>query len=145
MTIQRSETVRRPLEAVYAFLSDQERVTEWREDVLASERLSPPGDLDGARYREKIATPLGPQTATVLLSVDPPHRLAFEVLDGPLRPAGSIVLASRGDETEVSYTIELQPLLKVRTPLDDAAEKFLTRSVERSLARVKEILEASGS
>jgi hypothetical protein len=128
---------------VFAFLSDQERVREWREDVLASERLSPPGDLDGARYRETIATPLGSQTATVLVSVDAPRRLAFTVLDGPLRPAGSIVLVEQGSQTGVNYTIELQPLLKVPSPLDAAAEKFLTRSVERSLARVKEILEAA--
>jgi hypothetical protein len=142
LKIERSETVRRPLAEVYALLSDQDRVSEWREDVLASERLSPPGDLDGARYRETIATPFGSQSATVLLSVEPPRRFGFEVLDGPLRPTGSIELAERGPDTDVRYTIDLQPLLKVRTPIDDAAEKFLTRSVERSLARVKAILEA---
>jgi len=140
--IERSETVRRPLADVYALLSDQGRVTEWREDVVASERLSPPGELDGARYRETIATPFGPQTATVQLSVEPPYRFGFEVLDGPLRPTGSIVLSERGTDTDVRYTIDLQPLLKVRTPIDDAAEKFLTRAVERSLARIKAILEA---
>jgi hypothetical protein len=141
MRIERSETVRGTVADVYALLSDQARVGEWREDVLSSERLSPPGGLDGARYRETIATPFGSQSATVLLSVDAPHRFGFEVLDGPLRPKGSIVLAGRGEETHVRYTIDLEPLLKVRTPLDDAAEKFLTRSVERSLARVKAILE----
>jgi carbon monoxide dehydrogenase subunit G len=140
--IERSETVRRPLAEVYALLSDPGRVAEWREDVQSSERLSPPGDLDGARYRETIATPFGSQTATVRLSVDAPLRFGFEVLDGPLRPTGTIVLAERGAETDIRYTIELQPLLKVRTPIDDAAEKFLTRSIERSLARVKALLEA---
>jgi hypothetical protein len=139
--IERHEIIRRPLAEVYALLSDQERVTEWREDVLSSERISPPGGLDGARYRETIATPFGSASATVLLSVDAPHRFGFEVLDGPLRPKGSIVLAGNGAETRVSYTVDVEPLLKVRTPLDDAAEKFLARSVERSLARVKAILE----
>jgi hypothetical protein len=139
--IERSGAIGRPLPEVYAFLADQSRVTEWREDLLASERLSPPGELDGARYRETLQTPLGSQTATVLISTQPPHRLSFEVLDGPLRPRGAIVLSESGSDTAVLYTVDVEPMFKVRTPIDDAALKFLTKSIERSLAKLKELLE----
>ncbi len=141
MRIERNATVRRPIAEVYAFLSDETRASEWREDVLTSERISPPGDLQGARFRETIATPLGPQSATVLLSVERLRRVSFEVLDGPLRPKGSILLGEQGLETTLDYTVDVEPVFKIRTPLDDAIEVFLTRSVERSLVRLREILD----
>ncbi len=141
MKIERSAVVRRPLTDVYAFLADPARVSEWREDLVSSERVSPPGEIDGALYRETLATPLGPQTATVRFSVEPPHRFGFEVLDGPLRPKGSIGLTERGLETELLYAVELEPMFKIPTPMDQAAAAFLGRSVERSLARLKSILD----
>jgi len=73
----------------------------------------------------------------------PWNRLTASVSRSSTGRCGRLVrLSERGTDTDVRYTIDLQPLLKVRTPIDDAAEKFLTRAVERSLARVKAILEA---
>jgi hypothetical protein len=141
MTIERRAVIKAPLPKVYKLLADDRRLTEWRDDLVAIERVSPPGPLDGAKYRETLRTPLGHQSATVQLNTEENKRFAFKVLDGPLRPQGSLEMSAADGGTEVVYTVRLKPLMGIPTPLDIAAGAFLTGSVERSMNKLKSILE----
>ena len=142
MTIERSAVIAAPIKTVYALLADPDRLPEWREDLVATERVSPPGALDGAKYRETLRTPLGNQQATVQLSTVVDKNFGFKVLDGPLRPKGSLSMRECDGGTEVVYRIELKPVFGFPTPMDTAAGIFLTSSVDKSMKKLKEILEA---
>jgi len=142
MTIERRAVIKAPLTDVYKLLADDRRLTEWRDDLVAIERVSPPGPLDGAKYRETLRTPLGKQSATVQLNTEENRRFGFKVLDGPLRPMGSLEMSPCEGGTEVIYRVQLKPLMGIPTPLDVAASAFLTGSVERSMIKLKSILES---
>ena len=40
---------------------------------------------------------------------EPPHRLGFETLSGPMRPAGTMVFRSEGQATQVDFEMMLNP------------------------------------
>ena len=143
MTIERKAIIAAPVERVYEMLANAERLPEWREDLVSTERLSPPGDLNGAKYKETLRTPLGNQTATVQLSTEVGKTFGFKVLDGPIRPQGKMTMIPSGTGTELTYRIELKPLFGFPSPLDTAAGIFMTSSVDKSMKKLKEILEAA--
>jgi uncharacterized protein YndB with AHSA1/START domain len=145
VTIQRKALIAAPVAHVYAMLADADRLPEWREDLVSTERISPPGDLNGAKYKETLRTPLGNQTATVQLSTEAGKTFGFKVLDGPIRPQGTLTMTPSGDGTELVYRIELKPLFGFPSPLDTAAGIFMTTSVDKSMKKLKEILEAGAA
>ncbi len=145
MTIERKAIIAAPVASVYAMLADADRLPEWREDLVATQRISPPGDLNGAKYKETLRTPLGNQTATVQLSTQEGKTFGFKVLDGPIRPQGTLTMTPSGDGTELVYRIELKPLFGFPSPLDTAAGIFMTSSVDKSMKKLKEILEADAA
>jgi hypothetical protein len=142
MTIERRAHIAASVPFVYAMLSDAQRLPEWREDLVSIERISPPGELNGAKYRETLRTPLGNQTATVQLTTEPNKMFGFKVLDGPIRPQGTMTLSEAEGGTQLVYRVELKPLFGFPSPLDTAAGIFLTSSVDKSMKKLKEILEA---
>ncbi|HEY1428636.1 MAG TPA: SRPBCC family protein [Candidatus Tumulicola sp.] len=142
MTIERTIEIHKPIKDIYDFVCDPSRLGEWRDGLLAVERLSPTGTIDGAVYHETIATPLGPKQVTVRLSTTPPERLSFEVLDGPFRPEGSVQLRDLdGRNTEVTYRMQGPTVMGIPSPLDRVVEDLLTKNVENSVAKLKRILE----
>jgi uncharacterized protein YndB with AHSA1/START domain len=145
VTIERKAIIAAPVASVYAMLADADRLPEWREDLVATQRISPPGDLNGAKYKETLRTPLGNQTATVQLSTQEGKTFGFKVLDGPIRPQGTLTMTPSGDGTELVYRIELKPLFGFPSPLDTAAGIFMTSSVDKSMKKLKEILEADAA
>jgi uncharacterized protein YndB with AHSA1/START domain len=142
VTIERKAIIAAPIQSVYAMLADASRLPEWREDLVSTERISPPGELNGAKYKETLRTPLGNQTATVQLSTEAGKTFGFKVLDGPIRPQGTLTMNPSGAGTELVYRIELKPLFGFPSPLDTAAGIFMTSSVDKSMKKLKEILEA---
>ncbi len=131
MEYERSVTIARPLERVFAFVSDDASLPRWRDGLRASQRLDSAEGLHGARYSETLETPLGVRTVTVELEADPPHALAFRVVDGPIRPSGTMALRETGGATELIYRVAFEP--KLRTPMDSMIFSALTKSVDRSL------------
>ncbi len=142
MTIERKALIAAPVERVYAMLADADRLPEWREDLVSTKRISPPGELNGAKYKETLRTPLGNQTATVQLSTEVGKTFGFKVLDGPIRPQGTLTMSASGAGTELVYRIELKPLFGFPSALDTAAGIFMKSSVDKSMKKLKEILEA---
>jgi hypothetical protein len=141
MTTERKATIRRTREDVFAMLIDVERLPEWRDALVSITRLSPPGPVHGATYRETMNTPFGHKSATVQLSAEAPTRFTFRVIDGPVRPHGSIVLHERDGATHLTFRVALAPLFALPSLADTVAAAFLRKAMDRSLARLREILE----
>jgi hypothetical protein len=140
MDYERSITLAHDIEAVFAFIADETKLVRWREGLRESRRLTPGDDLDGARYAETIETPLGVRTLTVELEARPPYELTFRVVDGPIRPNGKLALRTIAAGTELTYRIDYTPMLRVATPLDRVVFASLTAAVDKSLAKLADII-----
>ena len=140
MDYERRVTLAHDIETVFAFIADTTNLVRWREGLRDSRRLTPGTDLDGARYAETLETPLGVRTLTVEIEARPPHALAFRVVDGPLRPSGTLALRSVARGTELTYRIEYAPMVRVATPLDLVIFASLTGAVDKSLAKLATII-----
>lgn len=134
-------TVNRPAGAVFDYLADGTHNTEWRSGVLEIERTSPSGG-EGATYRQVLSGPGGRRIdgdyrVTVF---DPPNRLEFQVIAGPLRPTGVFELTETNpDTTTVRFALHAQPtgLMRLMTPM-------ITKQVHNEVAHLdtlKAILE----
>ncbi len=142
MDYERSITLPHDIEGVFAFIADTKNLVRWREGLRDSKRLTPGTDLDGARYAETLDTPLGIRTLTVELEARPPHSLAFRVVDGPIRPNGTLALRTVAAGTELTYRIDYTPMLPVATPIDLVVFASLTAAVDKSLAKLATVIGA---
>jgi uncharacterized protein YndB with AHSA1/START domain len=141
---ERTVTIRRAADQVFAYLTDAANDKQWRSGVLEIERTSD-ADGVGAVYRQVLAGPGGrriPGDYRVTV-FDPPRRFEFQVIAGPARPRGSLEFTARGDEeTEVRFALDVRPrgLTVLLTPMIAAQ----MRKEVAALDTAKRILEAHG-
>lgn len=96
---------------VFAFLLDGTNNARWRTGVLACERISTSDEV-GTIYRQVLAGPRGRRIdADYRLTAVEPHRLiSFEVIAGPVRPAGTFeVTPDVGGTSTVRFALECRP------------------------------------
>lgn len=104
-------TVDRPIEQVFAYLSDEENDPAWRSGILEIKRVSPEGGK-GATIRQVLRGPGGMKMRGDYRITEylPPNRYEFQVIAGPARPAGRFALAEDGpDRTTVTFSLDLEP------------------------------------
>jgi uncharacterized membrane protein len=108
MAIKESIEVNRRPEEVFAYLDDVERHGEWQEQIVDTK---PPSDGPlhvGSRVTVTRRVPGGDRTMTYEITEhDPPRRSRFQVLDGPVRPHGTITVEPVGDGSRSRVTFEL--------------------------------------
>jgi uncharacterized protein YndB with AHSA1/START domain len=121
LTARHSVTIRRPQQQVFDYLADGTHDPDWRQGVLEIRRTSATDGL-GATYRQVLRGPGGRRIDGDyrITQFDPPRRLDFEVVAGPLRPTGSFELAARdAATTEVTFTLDANPTggMRLMTPM----------------------------
>ncbi|MDQ1679677.1 MAG: hypothetical protein QOI42_536 [Frankiaceae bacterium] len=113
-------TIARPMADVFAFLADGTRNPDWRKGVLVISRASGTGEV-GTTYRQVLAGPGGRRIdGDYRITVtEPPRRLEFAVVAGPLRPTGSYVLHDVPGGTRVTFTLSAEPtgVMKLLGPM----------------------------
>ena len=137
-----SVTVDRPVEEVWAFLSDFGNTTRWSRGVLAARQTSA-GPLGAGSTLQTVVKAFGRRrTADYLVTeYEPNHAFAFEVTSGPMtsRARYSVEPAGAGTRLTASGEAEVTGLYRLLAPL-------LVRTLERhrpdDLATLKRILEA---
>jgi uncharacterized membrane protein len=137
-----SVQIARPPEDVFAYLSDLNRHPEWQES-LQSVTVESEGPV-GVGTRVTHHRKLGPRTvatASEITAYDPPHRIAFRGLDGPIRATGSQRIEAGGDGSRVDFEMELEGygLGKLMLPM---ARRQAARQVVSDHERAKQILES---
>ena len=145
MIVESIEIARRP-EEVFAYVDQVERHPEWQENLVDVEKQTegPPGV--GTRVVQVRRVPGGPRSFTLEVSEhDPPRKISFRGLDGPVRPVGSVTIEPVGDgsHSRVTQQLDLRGhglIGKLVAPLArrDAAKQF-----PKNQARLKESLERS--
>jgi uncharacterized protein YndB with AHSA1/START domain len=138
---QHSVTIKRPPEAVFAYVLDGEKCPEWRTHVMDIKRTSGDGGV-GTIYRQGVRGPMGRRIAAdYRVTVCEPNRLMeFETLGGPVTPHGRFEIAEEGDGSRLTLSLD--------SDMKGLAALFLSRMVQRTMEtevhaieRMKTILE----
>jgi uncharacterized protein YndB with AHSA1/START domain len=108
--LQSSHTtvVPKPPEEVFAFLADATNEQKWRSGVLDIAHES--GEGVGARYRQGVKGPGGRRVAAdfEFTAFEPPSRLAFTTVAGPVRPTGAFTLEPAEGGTRVTFSLQAE-------------------------------------
>jgi uncharacterized protein YndB with AHSA1/START domain len=139
--IATSVEIARSPEDVFAYITDVSRHPEWQEG-LVSAGLETEGPLRvGSRAVHRRKLGLGTVAVTSeITALDPPRRLAFRGLDGPIRGEGSQRVEPAGEGSRVSFEMEMRGhgLGVLMLPL---ARRQASRQVAESHEKLKRILE----
>jgi uncharacterized protein YndB with AHSA1/START domain len=134
--------IERPIEEVFAYLTDLECAPEWQTNVLFLQLESPGGLRVGARLIE-LRKFLGRKLESVVevTEYDPPHRYTTKVQSGPIPFEISNAFSGSGGGTRIDAVVEGEPgrffgLVEWRVV------KAVERELWNSLATLKDILEA---
>ncbi len=142
-TLQRTITISRPIEEVFAFFADVSNDPKWRGHGV--KEISLEGQMrQGAHVHQRIAA--GPFGAAVKADMDvvvyePARALGFQVTTGPLRPRVDFTFAPADTGTTVDFSIT--------APLTGIKKAFMGRMVQKNMAQeaaaldeAKRVLEA---
>jgi uncharacterized membrane protein len=140
--IRNTVTVERSIEEVFDYAAQFDRHPEWQDDLKSATADGPPAvGATGSGTRQ-----IGPRVHTTqwrMSAYERPRILGWEVLSGPIRPAGSMRFSAEGTSTRVDLQIELNPRgwMKLLGPL---VERQSQKIVAEQLAKFKDILEHPG-
>jgi uncharacterized protein YndB with AHSA1/START domain len=127
-TVQRTITISRPIEEVFAFFADVSNDPRWRGHGV--KEISLAGEMrQGAHVHQKVAA--GPFGAAVKADMDvvvyqPSSALGFQVTTGPLRPRVDFTFALADTGTTVEFSIT--------APLTGIKKVFMGAMVEKNMA-----------
>jgi uncharacterized membrane protein len=143
VVVESIEIARRP-EEVFAYLDQVDRHPEWQENLVSVTPQAEGPPQVGSRIVQVRRVPGGPREFTLEVSEhDPPRKVAFRGLDGPVRPVGSVTIESvaDGSRSRVTQQLDLEGhglLGKLIAPL---ARRDAAKQVPKNQARLKELLE----
>jgi uncharacterized membrane protein len=142
--IRESIEIGRPPADVFAYLDQLERHTEWQGNLVEAKVQTEGPPRVGTRVLETRRVPGGPRDFTYEVTEhDPPRRVAFRVVDGPVRPAGTVTVEPVDDGSRSRVTLELDfeghGLGKLFAPM---ARRSAAKTVPQDQARLKQRLEA---
>jgi carbon monoxide dehydrogenase subunit G len=137
---QKSVTIARPVDAVFAFVADSENDRRWRPAVLDITRLS--GEGRGTVYRQGVKGPFGRRVPAdfEVTDYEPGTRYGFQVTQGPVRPHGSFSFQPDGGGTLVTMHLaaDLRGPAKLMGPMVSRS----MRNEVGALANLKQVLES---
>jgi uncharacterized membrane protein len=145
MAINETVVIGRPAQEVFAYVSDLARHPEWQ-DKLLDATVEGEGPIRvGTRVKQTRRVGRGTRTFTLEVTEhDPPNRLAFQGIDGPVRPQGKITFEplDGGERTRYSAQLDFDGhgLGVLLAPL---VRRDARRQLPASLQRLKQRLEAS--
>ena len=137
--------IHRPLEEVFAFVSDARNRPSWDGSVDSEELTSPEPIGVGSTVRTRMRS-MGRDYALdwEIVEHDPPARQRIESTSGPFPTSLVYDLSGDGDSTSVRFSVTGRPggALRLMQPL---IARTTQRNLDRGFARLKEILEARPS
>jgi uncharacterized membrane protein len=144
ITFETSIEIRRPLEAVFAFVSDPRNEPQW-EKTVKEVRVTPDGPPAVGTQVTKVGSFLGVklEATNELTALVPNRSLSFKGTSGPASMEATMRFEAVGEGTRLSGTFQVESggLFKVAGPIFASQAK---KQMEADLQRLKELLEARG-
>ena len=137
----RTITINRPTADVFAFVADGANATKWRSGVLDVGHVS--GKEVGEQWSQGVKGPGGRRIAAdyEITAWQPPTRMDFKAIAGPVRPTGSYALAASGDRaTQLSFQLSAELSGLKRLLMGGAGQRTMDAEMT-ALDRLKSILE----
>jgi uncharacterized membrane protein len=146
ITIETSIEIRRPVEVVFAFVSDLRNEPQWRESFKVKEyRVTPDGPPAVGTQVTAVGSFLSVklEAASQITALEPNRSFSIKGSSGPALLEATMRFEAVGEGTRLSGTFQAEPggLFKVAGPL--LASQF-KKQYEADLQRLKELLEAQG-
>ncbi len=142
ITVENSIEIRRPVEAVFAFVSDQRNSPQWQGSIQEA-RVTPDGPPTVGTKVTQVVSFLGVKLEPTgeITALEPNRSLSFKGRSGPASLEGTWRFEAVGEGTRLSGTFQVEPggLFKMAGPL--FASQF-KKQQEADLQRLKELLEA---
>ena len=122
---QRTITIDRPPDLVYAFFTDHANDPRWRPNVVEIEPIS--RAPVGKRIHQVIKGPGGRGLGAdiEITANEPSARYSFQVVAGPIRPRGDFRFSPAGGGTEVRFSLA--------TDLSGLKKLLMSGAVQRSI------------
>ena len=143
MRIDATTEIARPLEEVWAFVSDLRNDARWCADVISVEQISGDGPGPGAKY-DVVHRPVklrGPKPlAEEITEFEPPRRMRIREEDGDAVFVVAYELAEVPGGTELTQVDEID--WKIPFPGPQIGRLMVARGMKRQLAALKRLLEA---
>ena len=143
MRIEESIEINRPVEDVFAYVSDVNHLPQWAGTTMEV-KDAPEGPLnDGATFAD-VGKFLGRRIETPFeATVEAPHRLVYRSIGGLVPHDWAYTFEPLGPGTRMTLSIEGEPggFFGLAGPL---LERALKRQVRTDMQRLKDLLEAKG-
>jgi uncharacterized membrane protein len=137
--------VERSQEDVFAYLDDLSRHGEWQEMIESVEVETEGPTRVGSRAADTRRVPGGrlQRTTYEIVEHDPPRRVAFRGIDGPVRVVGSAAVEPAGEgRSRVTVELELHGHGLLGLVVAPLARRQARAQVPKDQQRLKERLEA---
>jgi uncharacterized protein YndB with AHSA1/START domain len=139
-TFENVVVIGRPIEEVFAFLSDFENVPRWNHAVVETRKVSEGAVGVGTIYRQVRSVPTRSEESFEVTAYDPPRHLEVRGQLGPFPSRLSYALDALPGGTRVTNSVELE----LRGPgrlLGPVAVPRVRDAVGANLRKLKELLD----
>jgi uncharacterized protein YndB with AHSA1/START domain len=139
-TFENTVMIARPIEDVFAFLSDLENVPKWNYAIVETRKVSAGPVGVGTVYHQVRSVPSRSEERLEITTYTPPRQLAIQGQLGPFRSRLFYALDATPEGTRVTNTVEVE----LRGPgrlLARVAVPRVREAVAANLRKLKELLE----
>lgn len=137
---QRSIVINRPVDEVWAFVTDGSTAPRWRPGVLDISKAS--GSGVGETWKQGVKGPGGRRIDAdyEVTAWEPGKLMAFKAIAGPVRPTGEYRFAAENGGTRLSFSLQAE-LSGLKKLLMGGAVQSTMDAEMGSLDRLKAVLE----
>jgi uncharacterized protein YndB with AHSA1/START domain len=107
-TFENTVMIARPIEDVFAFLSDLENVPKWNYAIVETRKVSEGPIGVGTTYHQVRSVPSRSEERLEVTAYDPPHHLEVRGQLGPFRSRLSYALEAFPEGTRLTNAVELE-------------------------------------
>jgi len=145
--IVESIEVGRSPEDVFAYIDQLERHGEWQTQIISVTRETEGPTRVGTRATDLRKVPGGKQSVTYeITEYDPPRRVSFRGLNGPIRPVGTMRVESVAEgRSRITLELDLLGHGLLGALLGPLARSDARKQLPRDQQRLKERLESGAT
>lgn len=142
MRIEHSVVIDRPVEEVFAFLNDAEKLPQWN-TAITDARQTSQGPIGVGTTFHLSAQFLGRRmdSQSEVTAYEPNQQISYKTKSGPVPMDATYKLEPAGGATRVLEVIEAEPgsFFRLAEPV---LKRMAQRQMETSLSNLKDLLEA---